>query len=635
MPTNLRVVEPMPIPHQMQPEQLLEWMRRTSDLFCMHSLDGRILAANEAACNAIGYSESALLEMNLSEILTTETREALPAYLALVRRDGRASGRMIIRTAAGAHRTWKYDNVLVGEDAICGVARDVTEQDENAHALHASERHYRTLVENNPDVIMVLGTDASIRYHSPSAIEALQLQYGPSGGILGCALPNLLHDEDRPSVEAAIARILAAPDAVERIDARIPRHGGELRSFEIIFSAVARRGRVERIIVNARDVTERKMLEQQLEQANRLTSLGRLAATVAHEFNNVLMGMMPFAELLRRENLKPELIRTSTGHILTSIQRGKRVALDVLRFTQPAEPTLTPLSLDQWWNRFLPEVVAIFGNHIKVESDVEPIVVAADAMQLTQLFANLISNAKDAMSGGGTLTVRTRLPRAGEVYSFGIVPDSQRYVQITVRDTGDGIPPELLRHVFDPLFTTKRNGGTGLGLAVAHHVVTRHGGFIFVESELRVGTAFHVFLPKTWHLDASKESAANEVVPKPSLRRVLLVDDEQLIVDGLVALLEMEDFEVTVAGTGAEALREIDRETPDFVVLDIGLPDMDGLEVGTRIREKHPQLPIVFATGHGDSRAIPHDPRMALLRKPFPLAELLARVAGLEQGENS
>jgi PAS domain S-box-containing protein len=619
---------------QMEP-RLLEWLRQTSDLFCVHAFDGRILAVNQAVCKASGYSEQSLLEMNLAQILASETRGALSSYLERIRTEGKATGRMVVRTAAGARRIWKYDNVRVAEDAICGVARDVTEDDEHVSALTASERRFRTLVENSPDVIMILGTDGTVRYHSPSAIDALRLEYGPWGGILGCKFQRVVLAEDRALVEAAIARVVAATDAVERIDVRVQRRGGELRSFEINFTAVMRRGRAERIILNARDVTERKMLEQQLEQANRLNSLGRLAATVAHEFNNVLMGMMPFAELLRRDNLKPDLVRTSTGHILTSIQRGKRVALDVLRFTQPAEPTMVPLQLDEWWERFLPEVVAIFGNHVRVESDVEPVAIAADSIQLTQLFSNLVSNAKDAMSSGGVLTVRTRTPRVGEVFSFGVVPEAQRYVQITVRDTGEGIAPELLRHVFDPLFTTKRNGGTGLGLAVVHHVVTRHGGFIFVESEVGVGTAFHVFLPKTQSVDHAKDSAASEVLPKPTLRSVLLVDDERLIVDGLVALLEMEDFEVTIAENGHEALQEIERHTPDLVVLDIGLPDIDGLEVGKRIRERHPQLPIVFATGHGDSRAIPNDPRTALLRKPFQLAELLARIAGLEQGEAS
>ncbi|HEV7763758.1 MAG TPA: PAS domain S-box protein [Thermoanaerobaculia bacterium] len=612
-------------------DQLSEWFQRTTDLSCTHAFDGRILSVNPSMCRALGYSENQLLRMNIGDLLTPENRSTFPIYLATVRQQGSASGRMIIRTATGDRRVWKYDNVLVA-GVVMGVGRDTTDEDEQQRAVISSEQHYRMLVENNPDVLMILDRDGHIRYHNEAAVRGLQLQYGPAG-ILGCALGRLVHHDDRDGFETAIARLAVEGNCVERLDARLRRHDGEFRSFEIIFSRLMRRGRVKRIIVNARDVTERKLLEQQLEQANRLSSLGRLAATVAHEFNNVLMGMLPFAELLRKEGIGQDLIDTSTRHLIASIKRGKRVSQDVLRFTQPAEPTLAPMALDQWWNRFLPEVVAIFGDRIGVESNVQPVTVAADPMQLTQLFSNLVSNARDAMPSGGILSVSTRTPHAHEEFSFGVVANPERFIQITVRDTGQGIPVELQRHVFDPLFTTKRNGGTGLGLAVAHHVATRHGGHIFLESEVGVGTTFHVFLLKVSPAEV-KELPPIVVMPRPSLRRVLVVDDEPLIVDGVVALLELEGFEVRVATSGAEALREVEREVPDLIVLDIGLPDMDGLVVGRRIRASHPTLPILFATGHGDSQAIPRDEHTTLLRKPFHFEELLTRIVGLDQRED-
>lgn len=228
-------------------------------------------------------------------------------------------------------------------------------------------------------------------------------------------------------------------------------------------------------------------VESQLEQADRVASLGRVAATVAHEFNNVLMGIQPFAELLERPNLSNETLTKCAQHIRNSVQRGKAVALEILRFTQPSAPERKALRVNDWLDCLLPEIEAQCDNSTSLQVELPAVspVIWADAGQLAQVITNLTNNARDAMPLGGTLTIRV-----------GVSETQEQFVQISVIDTGTGIPPEVMKHIFEPLFTTKKNCGTGLGLAVTHQIVQQHGGIIFAESELGSGTAFHIFLPR-------------------------------------------------------------------------------------------------------------------------------------------
>ena len=236
-------------------------------------------------------------------------------------------------------------------------------------------------------------------------------------------------------------------------------------------------------VVTFSDATERKVLQTELERANRMASLGHVAATIAHEFNNVLMGIQPFLDLLiRRAGGNTELAEplSRIGH---SVQRGKRIALEILRFSHPIVATLAPLALEPW----LREIAAEVGSGYTVELSTEPIVVAADAQLLHQAMTNLIANACDAMPGGGALRIAAR------VGSNVIAPG--RFACISVSDNGHGMSPETLKHAFEPLFTTKKGRGTGLGLAVVHQIVTAHGGYVFAESAPGAGATFTMYLP--------------------------------------------------------------------------------------------------------------------------------------------
>jgi two-component system cell cycle sensor histidine kinase/response regulator CckA len=264
------------------------------------------------------------------------------------------------------------------------------------------------------------------------------------------------------------------------------------------------------------------------------------------------------------------------------------------------------------------------------ESLAGPLTIFADAAQLSQVFANLISNARDAMPHGGRLSISARRGRAGESFAFAIVANPERFVYFTVEDTGTGMPESVLAHVFEPLFTTKANGGTGLGLSVTHQAVLAHGGHVFAESAVGKGSKFHVFIPTA--LDDVSEKLLIPAEAMPPCRRVLIVDDEPLIAEGLAELLQDYGLDVHVAGTGGAAIQCCLRFQPELAVVDINLPDIDGFEVAKRLAAECPGVKILFASGHRAEAAPLRNDRSGFIQKPFDIRTLLAAMVALYEG---
>jgi PAS domain S-box-containing protein len=367
------------------------------------------------------------------------------------------------------------------------------------------------------------------------------------------------------------------------------------------------------VVVIFTDITERRKLELKLDQANRLSSLGRLAATVAHEFNNVLMGISPFVEVIRR---KPERTVAALDQIAGAVGRGKRITEEILRFTRPSELVRTDFAVEPWLRDLAADVHAVLSPKQRVVVEViDPSLrVHADRNQLHSVLTNLIVNARDAMPDGGTVAIAARRDAA--------------FVHLTVRDSGCGMPVETLRRIFEPLFTTK-GSGTGLGLSVAHQVVERHGGEIFAESTVGAGTTFHLLIPIAQSEDESAAPIAAAPPPKSSrVRRLLLVDDDEAVVAGLAALLEMEGIEVDAVGSGAAAIEHLRKARPHVVLLDVGLPDMDGAEVYAQIAAIDAALPVIFSTGHADTARLRglERPHVASLLKPYDAGTLLEAI---------
>lgn len=585
-----------------------------------HTLDGTFLYVSTALAAAIGRHPEELIGTNLKDLIDEPSARSFDTYIEELEGPGIATGKTGVIASDGSTRVWLFTSVMTSDPLLIvrGSVKDVTKAQETFIALRQTEEEFRAIVECAADFIAVLTPEGLVRYANGAFMRTLGR---PLTEIHGRQLMPLVHRDDRRQAYEWFGQRVAGVADVGGVQVRLRHRDDTWRSFEIVGNRFQSDGSV---VLHARDITQRLLLETQLEQANRLSSLGRLAATVAHEFNNVLMGIQPFADLLQRPDAAAATAAKCAKHINNSVRRGKQVALDILRFTQPAEPAIRPLELSEWWDRCSPELEALVGNHIRFAVDIpESLTILADGTQLAQVVTNLIANARDAMPKGGTLTVRA---------SRGTSPKVD-LVHISVSDTGTGIAPEIVRRVFDPLFTTKQNGGTGLGLAVAHQVARRHGGYITVESELGKGSTFHLYLPL-----APAGAQVESIVDAPRenrlrTKRVIFVEDEQPIAEGVSTLLSDAGIEVHAVGTGREGEAAVERMRPDLVILDIGLPDADGIDVGHRIRSAHPLLPLIFATGHGDPRIFSSrftDLHTKFLQKPFEIETLLDTIFELE-----
>jgi two-component system cell cycle sensor histidine kinase/response regulator CckA len=372
------------------------------------------------------------------------------------------------------------------------------------------------------------------------------------------------------------------------------------------------------------DESERLRLENRLLQAERISSLGRLAASVAHEFNNVLMGIQPFIDLLTKRAGSDPAVKLAAPRIADAVARGKRITQEILRFTRIGEPTRVPVNVAEWLQAFEPELVQLAGALVTVTTDCDPsLTMMADAHQLRQVFANLVVNAHHAMPNGGRLEVRA----LADAISDGN-PAALPAVHFTISDTGVGIPQDTLLYIFEPLFTTKKFGGTGLGLAVASQVVQQHQGHIYAESTLGEGTTFHILIPAAPAASIAaapaQQTASRRV--RPSMRLTMIEDDES-VGAGLVAVLDFEGITTDWVRLGSEAVSRIAANFPDAVILDLGLPDLDGIQVYERIAARWPDLPVLFSTGHGDQNLLTNTPngkKVGYLQKPYQSDDLLA-----------
>lgn len=523
------------------------------------------------------------------------------------------------------------DRVLADADlefmqSVANILADAMERERASRALSASQERYREVVEGASEVIFTVSADGRFL----SLNRAFEQTTGWTvEEWLGRPLLGIVHPEDSTLAHAVMARLIEEqqPAAAE---IRIMGCEGDVLLDVNLFPKVEN-GTTSTIFGFARDITaarradeERRKLEGKLEQAGRLTSLGRMAATIAHEFNNVLMGISPFVEVIRRGRN----IEASLDHIGRAVKRGKRITEDILRFTRPAQPQRTGFDVTRWIDDIALEGRSLVPPGCFIETAVlsRNLTVNGDPHQLQQVFSNLILNARDAMPGGGTLSISVVREPADARLPFALSARPDAFAHFIVRDTGSGMSEETLRHIFEPLFTTKKNG-TGLGLPVAHQVVQLHGGEMFVESLLGFGTTFHIFLPLADAGAATPE--VEDILPPTAGRHVLLVEDDRTVATGLVAVLELEGLRVDVVETGADAIRALDTLLPDVVVLDVGLPDMDGTAVYEAIAAKMPDLPVIFSTGHADRAmldSVLELPNVGYLLKPYQSNILLRAI---------
>lgn len=344
--------------------------------------------------------------------------------------------------------------------------------------------------------------------------------------------------------EAGVLHIIeteAAWGGARTWEALSVRRDGE-RVDVVLSSSLVEIGGEPNLLLVITNVSKEKRLQHELEHSARVASLGRIAASVAHEMNNVLMGIMPFAEILTRSGSPDPQVVKAAAQIMRSVERGRAATQSILRFTRAvnepamevfeAAPFLTSLA-----NELGESMPAQVAFDVSCEGGLQ---LTGDTSQLQQVVTNLVSNASAAMPSGGTLTVRLETLDSRHAERFAVHPDrAQEWAHLAVRDTGSGIAPEVLERIFEPLFTTKGKAGSGLGLPIVKQIVSAHGGRIDVENIPGEGVVFHVLLVKA--VPRSTDRVEIEGTnPWSKIRKVLLVDDEPAVGQGITQLMRNE-----------------------------------------------------------------------------------------------
>ena len=516
------------------------------------------------------------------------------------------------------------------DDAISGMILDVTDRKHVEEELRRSLSLHKATTESTADGLLVVDRDGKIvsfnrkfleMWHIPDSIIASR----EDDKALEFVLDQL---KDPEGFIAKVEELYSQPeeesyDVLEFKDGRI---------FERYSQAQRIEGRTVGRVWSFRDITERKRLEAQLQQAQKMEAIGTLAGGIAHDFNNVLMAIQGRASLLslHTDHEHPHFEHL-TG-IEDMVQRGAELTKQLLGFARGGKYEVKVTDL----NKLVQKSCEMFGRtkkeikmHEKHRKELWPVEI--DRGQIGQVLLNLYVNAWQAMPDGGDLYVETGNVMLDESYTkpFGVSPGN--YVKISVTDTGIGMDKATQQRIFDPFFTTKEMGrGTGLGLASAYGIVSNHGGIINVYSEKGKGTTFNIYLPASRKEVTTREKRVAEDVLKGT-GRVLLVDDEDAIVDVGEEMLKEMGYSVLVARSGKEGVDVYTKhkEEIDLVILDMIMPDIGGGKAYDRMKEENPDVKVILSSGYsvdGQATEILERGCDAFIQKPFNIKEMSGKI---------
>jgi PAS domain S-box-containing protein len=420
------------------------------------------------------------------------------------------------------------------------------------------------------------------------------------------------------------------------------RKDGRAVALEVSSRLIYEEGEAVAVQGIARDITNRKELEEQLRQSQKMEAIGRLAGGVAHDFNNLLTVIKGHAELLC-DRVKPiDAARKDIEQIQQGADRAASLTQQLLAFSR--QQVLKPRVLDlnevvSGMAKMLPRLIGEDIELITLPSAL-PEQVRADPGQLEQVILNLAVNARDAMPRGGKLTIQVSGTQVDERYvKQHATIEAGRYVLLAVSDTGCGMSMETQKQIFDPFFTTKELGkGTGLGLATVYGVVKQSGGFVWVYSELGRGSTFKVYLPKVEQTIEGMIPVKEHGQSWRGEETVLIVEDEDAVRELTREFLETRGYSVVEARNGAEALKiaESHPSVIELLVTDVIMPGMSGPELAQKLTNLHPEIKVLYVSGY-TADAVPHgilSPRAPFLSKPFSRDELLRNVREILEGTN-
>jgi PAS domain S-box-containing protein len=502
------------------------------------------------------------------------------------------------------------------------VIQDITRRKESEEALRLGEERFRAILHSVVDGVIVLDATGAVTMINPAAERVFCCA---ASQMLNRSLREFLLSDDWPQYDNYLAMHLGEnPPKVIEVSA-VRAKGGPL-PIDLAVSEVLRGG-ARMLIVVVRDISERKKLEDQYRQAQKMEAVGRLAGGIAHDFNNLMQAILGYSNLLDRRLQPGDPNHETVEHIQKSLAHATSLTRQLLAFSRKQVLKPKVLSLNKVVGEMNHLLQRVLGETIHLKIDMaEPVPwIRADPGQVEQMILNLAINARDAMTQGGTLGIQTAIVNLTEAKAFssGQLPAGS-YAKLSISDTGTGMSLEVQAHLFEPFFTTKENGkGTGLGLSNVYGIVKQSDGDIAVTTAVGCGTTFDIYLPRfdtpadeedSTHITKARGGGGNETV--------LLVEDEELVRMMLVEVLKAAGYSVLDARHGEDALSlaaEFQRPI-DLLVTDMTMPGFSGSELARRLGEHRPAMRVLFISGYTDQEMAQwgkSNQTINFLQKPF------------------
>ncbi|MEW6350738.1 MAG: PAS domain S-box protein [Thermodesulfobacteriota bacterium] len=641
-----------------QSKQLREQRDRlfslSADLLCVARFDGYFSQLNPAWTRTLGWTEKELMGRRWLEFVHPDDRAATEASTRDL-----VSGHAVLTfenrclCKNGTHRWLSWNAVAAKEDGlIYAVARDITESKHAEETLRESRRQYmslyeeakrakelyRSLLDATPEAVVVYDLEGKTLYVNQSFTR-----------IFGWTLDELkdrripyVPESERESSMVIIRDLIEKGTPCVGFETkRSTKEGGLL---DISLSAgryLDHKGEPAGMVVVLGDITEQKRLEEHLRHSTKMEAIGRLAGGIAHDFNNLLTAISGYAGILLQQMEEGLPHREKVSQIGIAAGRAAQLTRQLLAFSRKQLLEVKVMELNQAVHQFENILQRVIGEDVEFVTILDPCAgrVQADPGQIEQILMNLAANARDAMPGGGRLTIETANVILDEEYArvrAEVKPGP--YVMLAVSDTGSGMDAQVRSRVFEPFFTTKEKGvGTGLGLATVYGIVKQHQGHIAVYSELGTGTTFKVYFPRAEQVMDTDSEACQTIRLRPGRETILVVEDEEIVRKLTEEVLEMMGYTVLGAGDPDEAL-DICRDTPGpihMLVTDVVLPRMDGRALFVRIAESRPQMKVLYVSGYTENFIVHHgvlERGVHFLQKPFTVDGLVGKVQQVLEG---
>lgn len=542
---------------------------------------------------------------------------------------------------------WEKGRGVYGEDGslryLEGFITDITESKLKEEAYRETQSKLLAITEAAQDAIIMIDNEGRITFWNPAA----ERMFGYSQDeAMGEDAHRLLaperHYEAYKKIFSQFAEIGKGPAVGRILELSGRKKTGEEIPTELSLSAIKIQNKWH-VIAIIRDITERrkaeeekKRLELQFLQVQKMESIGRLAGGVAHDFNNILSVIIGYGEIIQERLSNSDPLKDYIKQIVEAGKRAAGLTNQLLAFSRKQILRPKSINLNDLVINTEKMLRRIIGEDISLKLVLTEGIpdIYADPVQIEQVIMNLVVNARDAMPYGGALTIETSVTEIDQVvdneYEF---TKTGRYITLTVSDTGSGIRREDLEYIFEPFYTTK-DMGTGLGLATVYGIVKQSGGTILVDSEEGKGATFRIYFPLTNAVREAVEIKEKGEIQEGKGQHILVVEDEEVVRDLINTALTFKGFSVTVAKNGIEALELLKKEgiKPALIITDVVMPGMSGSALAERVMEIMPDMKILFISGYTEEALITHglaNKKITLVRKPFNIDEFISQIQRL------